>query len=41
LNRSGERFHKQVVRRLITTPDRSLDGLDIEDHGKPDFSNLG
>lgn len=41
LNRSGERFHKQVVRRLITTPDRSLDGLDLEDHGKPDFSNLG
>ncbi len=41
MNRSGERFHKQIVRRLITTPDRSLDGLDIEDHGKPDFSNLG
>ena len=40
-NRTGDRFHTQVVERLATTPDRSLNEIGLEDHGRPDFSHLG
>ena len=39
-NRSGDRFHKQVVKRLTAAPERSLNEIGLEDQGRPDFSNL-
>lgn len=37
LTRSDDKFHKQVVRRFATPPEKSLNDLQVEDNGGPDI----
>jgi hypothetical protein len=39
-NRSGQKFHNEVLKRFGAAPATSLNEAGLDDQGRPDFSHL-